>query len=168
MAQPSGACGYDSYAGNSKKCLNFALTSVLAIYIIKVQMATKSEILSLNAKRESIVRELLALFPIIPGAFKEVFRKCGKPNCWCAQHTEGHSLRRITWSENSNSKSKAVAPEDIDWYIIATENYRAFKKLLKTMRQIDESIIELLTEYSMGQAKLSRNDMERAKANAKT
>lgn len=133
-----------------------------------VQMASINTILSLNEKRAAIVRELLDLFPMIPGAFKEVFRKCGKPNCWCAQHSRGHSLRRITWTEDGRSQSKAIAPDNIDWYIIATENYRRFQYLLKMLRDIEQDIRELLTEYSISQVIKSRNDKDNVELITKT
>jgi len=119
-------------------------------------MASTNTILSLNEKHASTVRELLDLFPMIPGAFKEVFRKCGKPNCWCAQHNRGHSLRRITWTEDGRSQSKAVASEDIDWYIIATENYRRFQYLLKTLRDIEQNMHDVLADYLISQVTKSR------------
>lgn len=131
-------------------------------------MASEITIQRLNEQRAEIVRELLDLFPLIPGAFKEVFRKCGKPNCWCAKNTRGHSLRRITWTEDGRAQSKAVAEEDIDWYIIATDNYRRFQQLKKKLREIEASLHESFDEYSNCQVKISRNDRDKIKRIAKT
>jgi len=131
-------------------------------------MASNITIQRLNEQRAAIVRELLDLFPLIPGAFKEVFRKCGKPNCWCAQNTRGHSLRRITWTEGGHAQSKAVAENDIDWYIIATDNYRRFQQLKKLLRETEASLHESLDEYSKSQVKISRNDRDELKRIAKT
>lgn len=131
-------------------------------------MSNRNAILSACEKRTAILDELLDLFPMIPGAFKEVFRKCGKTNCWCAQHARGHSLRRITWTENGRSHSKAVGSDDIDWYIIATDNYRKFQSLLRDLRSADEMLNELLQKYSVSQVTSSRIAGDAASRNAKT
>ncbi len=46
-------------------------------------MSTTIEIKDLEKKRTQIIKELLNFRLIIPGSFKEVYRKCGKQNCWC-------------------------------------------------------------------------------------
>ena len=131
-------------------------------------MASDISIHLLNEQRAAIVRELLDLFPLLPGAFKEVFRKCGKPNCWCAQETRGHSLRRITWTEEGRAQSKVVAEEDIDWYIIATDNYRRFQQLKKLLCEVETLLHESFDEHSKSQVKKSRNDRDELKRIAKT
>jgi hypothetical protein len=123
-------------------------------------MANENSVKSLSERRETILKEMLELFPMVPGAFKEVFRKCGKPTCWCANQVRGHSLRRITWSENGQAQSKAVSDNELDWFIIATENYRKFQQLKKQMAEYDAIIADRLNEYAKGQVVKSRMERE--------
>jgi hypothetical protein len=123
-------------------------------------MKSKFDIRSLLDRRESVIDQMLDLFPMIPGAFKEVFRKCGKPNCWCSSGSRGHSLRRITWSEQGKAHSKAVPDEQLDWFIIATENYREFQQLKKQIAELDRDIVEELEQYALCQVAKSRFERE--------
>ena len=76
---------------------------------------------------------------MIPGAFKEVYRKCGKENCWC-HDGGGHLLRRITWSEEGVSRSKAIPEQDVDWMESATSNYRTFRSKRRKILELDKAL----------------------------
>lgn len=118
-------------------------------------MSTPHEIKDLQQKRTLIVKQLLNFRLMIPGSFKEVYRKCGKQNCWCRDKA-GHLLRRITWSENGHSKTKAIPEKDIDWIQKATGNYREFRKKRKEIQKLDKSIKGLLDAYEKDTIKKSR------------
>ena len=118
-------------------------------------MSTPHEIKDLQQKRTLIVKQLLNFRLMIPGSFKEVYRKCGKQNCWCRDKA-GHLLRRITWSENGHSKTKAIPEKDIDWIQKATRNYREFRKKRKEIQKLDKSIKGLLDAYEKDTIKKSR------------
>ena len=124
-------------------------------------MNAKLLIENLHQQRSLLMQELFALFPVVPGAFREVFRRCGKPTCWCAQSQRGHPLKRITWTEDGVSKSKAVSDETIDWFIISTSNRRQFIQIRAQLRTIDEQIDNLWSEYAKSQYEKSRMDLDR-------
>ncbi len=120
-------------------------------------MSTHERIKSLEKKQNLLLNELLAVRLMIPGAFKEVYRKCGKENCWCRERDKvGHLLRRITWSENGHSKSNAIPEKDIDWVKEATGNYREFRKKRKELQRLDNSCKQLLGAYEKEIIKKSR------------
>jgi len=106
----------------------------------------KQQIKNNEQKRERIIKKLLDLWPIIPGAYKEVYRKCGKVNCQCV-HAKGHPLKRITWTEKGLSRSKAISSEDVQWILKATANYKEFRKLEKKLIDIEKVIHEILASY---------------------
>jgi hypothetical protein len=92
---------------------------------------------------------------MLPGAFKEVYCKCGKENCWCHKQ-KGHPFRRITWSENGRSKTKAIPAEDVDWIKQVTENYREFRRKCKEIKELQDGLKNLLEEYGKDIIKKSR------------
>ena len=92
---------------------------------------------------------------MIPGAFKEVYRRCGKENCWCHEGG-GHSLRRITWSEQGASKSKAIPEQDVDWIESATSNYRRFRGKRRQILKLDKALKALLDVHEKEVVKKSR------------
>ena len=94
------------------------------------------------------LKEMLSFHLMIPGTFKEVYCKCGKKNCWCYNKDKsGHPFRRITWSDNGYSKTKAIPKKDTHWIITVTDNYRKFRKNRKKLRNLAKRLQELLDEY---------------------
>lgn len=92
---------------------------------------------------------------MLPGAYKEVYCKCGKPNCWCYKEG-GHLFRRITWSENGRSKTKAIPEDDIGWIKGLTDNYREFQKKRRQIKELEALLKELIGEHAKALIKKSR------------
>lgn len=109
-------------------------------------MSTLNKIKVLEQKRNQLINEILEIHLIIPGSYKVVYCKCGKDNCWC-KNAAGHPFRRITWSENGFSKTKAIPEKDVDWIKEVTENYRIFKNKCKELQKIEKNIKKLLEKY---------------------
>ena len=118
-------------------------------------MSTPELIQQLQKRRNQLLRELLTLDLMIPGAFKVVYRKCGKENCWCCEGG-GHSLRRITWSEQGASRSKAIPKQDVDWIESATSNYRKFRGKRREILELDKILKALLDDHEKVVVKKSR------------
>ena len=118
-------------------------------------MSTPERIKELQIRRNQLLREMLAFRLMIPGAFKEVYRKCGKDNCWCRDQP-GHLLRRITWSEQGVSSSKAIPEQDVDWIESATRNYRAFRNKRREILELDKTLKALLDAHEKDVVKKSR------------
>jgi len=118
-------------------------------------MSTPERIKELQIRRNQLLREMLAFRLMIPGSFKEVYRKCGKDNCWCRDQP-GHLLRRITWSEQGVSSSKAIPEQDVDWIESATRNYRAFRNKRREILELDKTLKALLDAHEKDVVKKSR------------
>ncbi len=82
----------------------------------------------LKLKIEKSIKQMPFFELMFPGDFREVYRKCGKKNCWCFKSQKGHPFRRITWSEKGKAKTKAIPKNDIDWIKMVTGNYGRFRK----------------------------------------
>lgn len=106
-------------------------------------MSSLDRIKELEKQRNRILKQILAFRSMLPGAYKEVYCKCGKPNCWCYKKG-GHLFRRITWSENGRSKTKAIPEEDISWIKELTENYREFQKKRRQIKELERILNELI------------------------
>ena len=109
-------------------------------------MSTQHRIKKLQTQRNQLLDEVLAVRAMVPGSFKEVYRKCGKKNCWCAEEG-GHPLRRITWSDNGTSRSKAIPENDVEWIEHTTEQYREFKTKCRELLKLDADLKELLDTH---------------------
>lgn len=111
-------------------------------------MARKKHIRQLQQLRANLLEKILCLGLMIPGAYKEVYRKCGRLNCWCQRQEKGHPLKRITWTENGMSRSKAIDEKDLPTIITMTENYRQFRTIQKQLSNIDEQIQHDLEQFA--------------------
>jgi len=100
---------------------------------------------SLERKRESLYRKLHNVGDIRRGLISENFRKCGKPNCVCAQ--EGHPghgpqhLWNATIKGKSHAKNLKEGPE-LRKYLNDTANHRVFRALCEEIVEVSERICD--------------------------
>ena len=120
-------------------------------------MSSEEKILNLEKERTQILKYLLDAKEIIPGSYRKLIVRCGKPNCWC-HHEEGggHPFRRITWTENGVSKTKAIPKEDIQWIKEVTNSYRKFRKMRRKLKKLEAVCKELLDKYEKELIKRTR------------
>jgi len=109
-------------------------------------MSILNKIKALQRQRSLLVEDLLKVRLMIRGTFGETYRRCGKSTCWCAKG-KGHLYTRITWTENMQSKTKAIPKKDIDWIKKTTENYRRFRKLRQKIRNLDNQFKVLFDQF---------------------
>jgi len=110
-------------------------------------MSTLKQIKALEKKRDRILDKMLSQKLMIPGAYKEVYCRCGKKNCWCYSG-KGHPYRRITWSEEGRSRTKSISEKNIGWIKEVTQNYRNFKEGQKKIKEYEERFKKLLDKHS--------------------
>ncbi len=118
-------------------------------------MSTLDRIKELEKQRTRILKQILSIGLMLPGAYKEVYCKCGKPNCWCYKK-RGHLFRRITWSENGQSRTKAIPEEDIGWIKELSGNYREFQKKRRQIKELEGILKDLLGEHARAVIEKSR------------
>ncbi len=108
-------------------------------------MSSQTRIQQLERQRQTLIKELVHTQQMIRGSFGTAYRKCGKPNCWCAQGT-GHPINRITWTENARSRTQAIPAEDIAWIETMTHNYKRFRKNRQALRALERQINSVVDE----------------------
>lgn len=117
--------------------------------------ASAIKLLRLTTAHTTLLEKLLSKSNIVPGAYRKVFVKCGRENCWCKEG-QGHPFRRITWSENGKSKTKSIPLEDVGWIIKVTENYRSFRKMRRELSLLETKIKFELDIWERKQIKATR------------
>jgi hypothetical protein len=104
-------------------------------------MSTPQRIKTLEAQRQRLIDELLRVEQMLRGKFGVAYRRCGTPTCWCADsHSQGHPMNRITWTEQSVSRTKAIREEDIAWVKERTKTYKRFRKNRQALRVLERKI----------------------------
>lgn len=109
-------------------------------------MSTSNEIKKVAQRILGLVDKLVQTKDMVKGSFSIVYRKCGKPTCWCADEAEkGHISTRITWNENGLSRTRTVADADQEQLKNATEAYRAYRQRRRVLR-MEENLLENLID----------------------
>jgi len=100
---------------------------------------------SLERKRETLYRKLHDVGDFKRGMVSENFRKCGKPNCACAQEGHpGHGPQHL-WNATIKGKSHAKNLKEgteLRKYLNETENHRVFRALCEELVEVNERICD--------------------------
>ncbi len=107
-------------------------------------MSTINKIKSLEKKRAALLDVILSTKKMLRGKFTMNYRRCGRATCWCVEDEKGHPANRIGWKEDGKSYSRIIANEDVSWAKELTENYRAFRRARKELRDLNEQLRILL------------------------
>ena len=106
---------------------------------------TKS-IIILERQRALILRELRNIRYMVRGSYGLAHRRCGKPNCWCAQEEKGHPYHRITWTKNAQPGTRTIPAHDVEWIKEMTGNYRRYQELKNLLREKHQELKLLLNQ----------------------
>lgn len=96
----------------------------------------------------SIIEDILALSGMMRGSFGDIYQRCGKPTCWCANTIEnGHLCTRLMWTDKNGVKTRSVRDEDKQTVKEAVEQYREYKEMRRMLRIEEIKLEKLLNEF---------------------
>lgn len=99
--------------------------------------------LTLEKKRDNLLKEVADLSPWIEGTLVRTTRICGRKNCVCHTMGQKHPVMYITWKEKGKTVSlyvpKQLEPEVTRW----GGNYKKFKELIRNISNIQKDIVRL-------------------------
>ena len=121
-------------------------------------MYKQPEIKTLERQRSELLQAITTIYPMLPGSYNEVNRKCGKSNCWCKSSAHGHPFKRIIWKERGVSHTKVVNDDGVDWVVEATGNYRKFRSMIASLEQIELRLREALLKHAAKIVEKTRED----------
>ena len=73
-------------------------------------MPTPPDPAELSARRQELRRQLAAVGDLRPGSLVQNFRRCGRPDCFCADKQQpGHGpYWLLTWSVDGKTRSRSI------------------------------------------------------------
>jgi uncharacterized protein DUF6788 len=98
----------------------------------------------LERQRAQLYEQLAATGDFRPGSINATYRRCGKPNCACAQPGHrGHGPRWL-WTRSSGGKTRTrqVAAVELEKFRAEVANYRQFAALSEQIVEVNEAICE--------------------------
>jgi hypothetical protein len=78
--------------------------------------------------RGKLVRSLSAMREMLPGSLVERARKCGKPNCHCADGKQLHTQFLLSLSWHGEVKTFHIPAEFVDEVRDKVETYKRFQQ----------------------------------------
>jgi hypothetical protein len=99
----------------------------------------------LEARRERLYDQLAATGDFRRGSISENYRRCGKPNCACAQPDHpGHGPRYL-WTRTvagRGTKGRQLSADEVDKVRGELANYQRFAEVSEQIVAVNEAICE--------------------------
>src|SRR6516162_11806173 len=98
----------------------------------------------LEAERDRLYAQLTEVGDFRRGSVSENYRRCGKPNCACAQPGHpGHGPRYLwTRSAGGRTRSRQLAAAELDKVRREIANYKQFIAVTEQIVEVNEAICE--------------------------
>jgi hypothetical protein len=98
----------------------------------------------LEQQRAELHARLAAIGDLRPGSVNATYRRCGKPNCACAQSGHpGHGPRWLwTRSAGGRTRTRQLAAAEVAKVRAELANYRQFTELSQQIVEVSEAICE--------------------------
>lgn len=99
----------------------------------------------LEQRRDRLYAELTAIGDFRRGSISENYRRCGKPNCACAQPDHpGHGPRYL-WTRTvagRGTRGRQLSPDEVDKVRAELANYHRFAEVSEQIVEVSEEICE--------------------------
>ena len=98
----------------------------------------------LEEQRANLFAQLAAVGDFRPGSINVTYRRCGKPNCACAQQGHpGHGPRfLLTRSAGGKTRSRQLRGGEVEKVAAEVANYRRFLAISEQIVEVSEAICE--------------------------
>ena len=81
--------------------------------------------------------------PMVKGCVYQMQRKCGKPNCRCAEG-QAHTSMVLSWSEGGRTRLLSVPENRLDELRRQTEQYQRFRKARARLVQLHKGMLDVV------------------------
>lgn len=105
---------------------------------------TEPSLPELEQQRAQLYARLAATGDFRPGSINATYRRCGKPNCACAQPGHpGHGPRWLwTRSAGGRTRTRQLSPGELDKVRAELAGYKEFTALSGQIVEVSEAICE--------------------------
>lgn len=121
----------------------------------------------LEAERERLYAQLAAVGDFRRGSVTENYRRCGKPNCACAQPDHPGHGPRLLWTRTirgRKTKGRQLAAGEVEKVRRELERYAEFASVSEQIVEVNEMICEARPASSAPDAPSVPEDEKRGSA----
>src|SRR5271167_3701010 len=105
---------------------------------------TERSLPELEQQRAELLARLAATGDFRPGSINATYRRCGKPNCACAQPGHRGHGPRCLWTRSAGGRTRPpqLAAAELDKVRAELANYKQFAALSGQIVEVNEAICE--------------------------
>jgi hypothetical protein len=96
----------------------------------------------LRQRKYALLRRFQIPADALPGSLALIHRRCGKPNCHCAQG-EGHPLWLLTFMVSGKKHVQSIPPEWVEEIRPLVEQGREFKEAVAEVFAANAQLLQL-------------------------
>jgi hypothetical protein len=125
--------------------------------------SARPSLAQLEAQRDQLKLDLAALNDLRPGSLVERYRKCGKPNCHCAQPTaKGHGPSfSLTHSVEGKTLTKIIPSAFVEQTRAQLAEHQHFRQLARDLVVVNEQICNARMRTAESAADAKKNSAHR-------
>jgi hypothetical protein len=110
--------------------------------------------LNLEKNRRELIEKLFSITEMVQGSFCLIHVKCGNERCRC-NYGQLHPHYRMSMRRDGKQLSRAVPKEEYEWIAKVTNNYREYRKIIRKLKVIEKSLVELFEQHGIESVKKS-------------
>jgi hypothetical protein len=107
----------------------------------------------LRQRKYEILRRLRIPDDALPGSLALTHRRCGKPNCRCAETEEGHPMWSLTFMVDGKKRVERIPTDWVDDIRPLVEQGRAFKNAAAELFGINAQLLALWRQQEAKKSK---------------
>ena len=98
----------------------------------------------LSARRDELLRQLAAIGDLRPGSLVQNYRRCGRPDCFCAdkQHRGHGPYWLLTWSVNGKTRSRSVPAAQVPATQAQIAECQRLRRLVAELIEVSEQVCQ--------------------------
>jgi len=117
---------------------------------MKIKMSStffREKLRNLASDYGRLLRQILRHEQMLRGSYHQVYTRCGKDNCWCAQAKKGHPHTRLTWTEEGLMMTRKVGTSERKAVLKLTDAYKRFGEQRRELTALHQQIQDRLDAY---------------------
>lgn len=107
-------------------------------------MPDSLDLSALSARRDELRRQLAAIGDLRPGSLVQNYRRCGRPDCFCADKQQrGHGpYWLLTWSVNGKTRSRSIPAEQVAATQAQIAECQRLRRLVADLITVSEGVCQ--------------------------
>ena len=122
----------------------------------------RSKLRSAQLELPALLEAFFARDPLLPGSVYTLRRKCGRPNCHCAEGSP-HESEVLSYRGEGRPRNVSLPPRELDLARKMTEEYRAVRKARTQFVRWQRRVLELLDSIEAARVRTGVDAFERTR-----